>query len=376
MSLCPVCEKADLVRQDQTVDLVETLTGWEAATSARFPPSLWARFRALEKTVLHSCPACRFGRFEPIVTGDADFYRAIETDQYYNSKKWEFERAIRRIVRSGARSVLDAGCGSGYFLSALREVAPDLRLVGSELDSSLLGEVQAKGFETISGDSDSVARSDHRFDVVCTFQTLEHVEDPLAFLSTYLGLLRPNGELILSTPDQDGPIRHFDAALTEVPPHHVTRWTAKTFEALLPRLGLDCVLVEREPLPAYLFDGYLPVAWREGCWPAEILDPLAKAVGEVCRGVRRRVLKESAVTPCVRRPGSYDPGRRTEAELITVSSFLRTCRDALRIPSRVRRIDADLARIWSERPATLRISAPSWRSSRTSCGGLPTRLER
>ena len=107
--------------------------------------------------------------------------------------------------------------------------------------------------------------------MVCTFQTLEHVEDPLAFLSTYLGLLRPNGELILSTPDQDGPIRHFDAALTEVPPHHVTRWTAKTFEALLPRLGLDCVLVEREPLPAYLFDGYLPVVWREGCWPAEIL---------------------------------------------------------------------------------------------------------
>jgi 2-polyprenyl-3-methyl-5-hydroxy-6-metoxy-1,4-benzoquinol methylase len=280
MSLCPVCERADLVRQDQTVDLVETLAGWEAATSARFPPSLWARFRALEKTVLHRCPACRFGRFEPVVAGDADFYRAIATDEYYNVDKWEFERAIRRIVRSEARSVLDAGCGSGHFLTALRDAAPDLQLVGSEMDTSLLGDVRAKGFETISGDLDSVARSPDRFDVVCAFQTLEHVEDPLAFLLTYLGRLQPNGELILSTPDQDGPIRHFAAALTEVPPHHVTRWTSEAFETLLPRLGLDCVLVEREPLPAYLFDAYLPVVWREGCWPAEILDPLATAVGE------------------------------------------------------------------------------------------------
>jgi 2-polyprenyl-3-methyl-5-hydroxy-6-metoxy-1,4-benzoquinol methylase len=266
--------------QEQTVDLVKTLAGWEAATSARFPSSLWERFRALEKTVLHRCPACRFGRFEPVVAGDADFYSAIETSDYYNAEKWEFERAIQRIIRSGARCVLDAGCGSGHFLTALRDAAPGLRLVGSELDGSLLDDVRAKGFETISGDFDSVARSPDRFDVVCAFQTLEHVEDPLAFLSAYLSLLRPNGELILSTPDQDGPIHHFGAALTEVPPHHVTRWTAEAFEALLPRLGLDCVLVEREPLPAYLFDAYLPVVWAAGCWPAAILDPLATAVGE------------------------------------------------------------------------------------------------
>ena len=45
MSPCPVCEKADLVRQDRIVDLAETLAGWEVATSARFPPLLWARFR-------------------------------------------------------------------------------------------------------------------------------------------------------------------------------------------------------------------------------------------------------------------------------------------------------------------------------------------
>ncbi len=79
MSPCPVREKPDLVRQDRIVDLAETLAGWEAATSARFPPLLWARFRALAKTVLYRCPACHFARFEPVVAGDADFYKNISS---------------------------------------------------------------------------------------------------------------------------------------------------------------------------------------------------------------------------------------------------------------------------------------------------------
>jgi hypothetical protein len=45
------------------------------------------RFRALGKTVLYRYPACRFGRFEPVVAGDADFYKAIEINEYYNVQK-------------------------------------------------------------------------------------------------------------------------------------------------------------------------------------------------------------------------------------------------------------------------------------------------
>jgi hypothetical protein len=81
MSPCPVCERADLVRQYRIVDLAETLAGWEVATSARFPASLWARFRALGKTVLYRCPACRFAHFEPVAAVDADFYKNISSRQ-------------------------------------------------------------------------------------------------------------------------------------------------------------------------------------------------------------------------------------------------------------------------------------------------------
>lgn len=293
MSSCPACGQADLLRGSQSVDLAETLAGWEAATQARFPARLWERCRKRGRTVLHTCPACRFARFEPVVAGDTDFYSAIETDGYYNAEKWEFERAIRYIIRSGARSVLDVGCGSGHFLAALRNAAPGLRIVGSELESSVLADVRAKGFETMEGDLGSVACSPERFDIVCAFQTLEHVEDPVRFLSCFLSLVAPGGRVILSTPDADGPIRHFPDALTEVPPHHVTRWTGDAFQALLPALGFEVLTVERESLPAYLLDAYLPIAWDEGCWPADILNPLAEALGESALAFGSECIREA-----------------------------------------------------------------------------------
>src|ERR1700722_14013640 len=85
MSPCPVCERADLVRQDRIVDLAETLAGWEVATSARFPASLWARFRALGKTILYRCPACRFARFEPVAPSTPTSTRILPLDRERDS---------------------------------------------------------------------------------------------------------------------------------------------------------------------------------------------------------------------------------------------------------------------------------------------------
>ncbi len=113
------------------------------------------------------------------------------------------------------------------------------------------------------------------FDVVCVFQTLEHVADPLAFLRALSSLVRPAGTLIVTTPDAAGPIRHFADALTELPPHHLTQWTESAFRAALPRVGAQADLIRHEPLPDYLWDSYLPVLWSEGCWLAPLFDKLA-----------------------------------------------------------------------------------------------------
>jgi len=281
MAICPACQASELTRADQKVNVPDTLARWEQATQVQFPRAAWDFYARPEnaETQLWTCPSCGYGQFEPTVTGNKDFYEAIETSNYYNAEKWEFTRSLREVRRSGARTLLDVGCGSGHFLRKLRAEVPAVSPTGAELNDTLLTVLRGEGFGAMSSDLDQVEQEKRRFDIVCLFQILEHVADPVRFLRAFLNLVGPDGEVIITTPDSNGPIRHFNESLTEVPPHHVTRWTEAAYRALLPRLGFQILSIEREPLPRYLWDSYLPVLWNESIWPSRILDVIARQHG-------------------------------------------------------------------------------------------------
>ena len=67
------------------------------------------------------------------------------------------------------------------------------------------------------------------FDVVCSFETIEHVADPDRTLSGFARVLRPGGALFVSTPNA--------RATTGSPPnpHHRIEWSADDFRTLLER---------------------------------------------------------------------------------------------------------------------------------------------
>jgi SAM-dependent methyltransferase len=98
---------------------------------------------------------------------------------------------------------------------------------------------------------------DESFDAVCMFQVLEHLPDPVAALKSARRLLSSHGVLILGVPDSEGPSRHFPSALTNIPPHHVSRWCESAFRIGMPRLGFRVLRVAREPMPSYMWDFYL-----------------------------------------------------------------------------------------------------------------------
>jgi SAM-dependent methyltransferase len=85
-------------------------------------------------------------------------------------------------------SLLDFGCGSGMFLSYLKQKA---------------GFTQAFGYDEYSeefADKSVLARS---YDCVIAQDVLEHVPDPLAFVRTLHGLVRPGGVIALGTPNAE-----------------------------------------------------------------------------------------------------------------------------------------------------------------------------
>ena len=99
--------------------------------------------------------------------------------------------------------VLDFGCGAGEGTAAMAPHAASI--LGVDVAADAIEHAREHnagpnvGYETIE---DVVPRPGGSFDVVCSFQVLEHVADPDAYLSEARRLLRPGGVLLLATPDR------------------------------------------------------------------------------------------------------------------------------------------------------------------------------
>lgn len=103
------------------------------------------------------------------------------------------------------KSVLDVACGEGYGLSLLAKSAK--RAVGVDYDATTINEANrqygSQSLEFIQGNLFSLPNilKGETFDVVCCFQTIEHVEDHAAFLTALRAVTKPNGKIIVSTPN-------------------------------------------------------------------------------------------------------------------------------------------------------------------------------
>ena len=69
-----------------------------------------------------------------------------------------------------------------------------------------------------------------KFDLICSFEVIEHVPEPKAFLKTCLSLLNDNGVLVLTTPNGDQ-FRHNEWG-SDLPPIHLTEFNRTSFSKL------------------------------------------------------------------------------------------------------------------------------------------------
>ncbi len=97
--------------------------------------------------------------------------------------------------------VLDIGCGYGELLGAYRE-KHGARLTGIEL-----GEYAAKyatdrfGVDIVSMDINGPIRMDRNFDLIFLIAVIEHVLDPVEVFREIRENLKPDGQLVVLTPD-------------------------------------------------------------------------------------------------------------------------------------------------------------------------------
>jgi SAM-dependent methyltransferase len=134
-------------------------------------------------------------------------------------------------------TILDVGCGLGYLTYALHQSGYE----ATGIDISLEAIQQARkiyGNYFVCDDFFLFKGSEGGYDVICMLELIEHVDNPKAYISKALMLLKPGGLLIVTTPNRSFFTKE---ALwnTELPPVHLNWFSEDGIRSLAENLSLS-----------------------------------------------------------------------------------------------------------------------------------------
>jgi SAM-dependent methyltransferase len=143
---------------------------------------------------------------------------AIDTDPFGAVERFVPEEAPGSLIEAEhearyrwaapavqGRAVLDAGCGVGYG-TAILAGAGAARAVGIDISPEAIEHAhdrygEAGGF--VVGDLQALPFADDTFAAAVCFEAIEHVADPSRALDELRRVLRPDGLLLISSPNRD-----------------------------------------------------------------------------------------------------------------------------------------------------------------------------
>lgn len=236
---CPICNLI-LTKTRKTYSTNELIKLWNIDFSEGLILELKSQ---TEETSLYECDSCKLGIFLPLLFGTPNFYNElISKTGYYVDDKWDFTEALKEA--NGALKILEIGCGSGIFLDKCKALG--IECYGTEYNQEAVKIVESKGITIL----DEKELNDRRetFDAVFSFHVLEHAEDPISFIEFQASMVKPSGKICISVPNQDGPIKYIEPCISNMPPHHLTRWKLKTLKVIGEKMQLKIDRVSYEPL--------------------------------------------------------------------------------------------------------------------------------
>jgi 2-polyprenyl-3-methyl-5-hydroxy-6-metoxy-1,4-benzoquinol methylase len=234
---CPLCKtKGTHLYNIKRQSIIEKL---EFYYSEKLPRHLVIRDYQMLR-----CDNCRLEYSIPLKPGNRTFYNWITSHEaYYPHRRWEWSFFLDRLKLSnkGRVRLLEVGCGAGAFLE-MALTLPDMQPVGLDTNMTAVATCRAKGLQAHCEPLDSFIGNrplkKDKFDFIVSFHCLEHVSDPLQFVSCMLSGLKPRGSVFLSTPYSPMSFENLWFDPLNHPPHHLTRWNSSSHEELARRLGV------------------------------------------------------------------------------------------------------------------------------------------
>ena len=201
-----------------------------------------------EKFHLCKCNSCGFVFAKKIPTpielekyydgyGRNDYLSPI-TIKMYNEILDKFEKNRK------TNNILDVGCGIGYFLEEAKK--RNWNVYGTEYTDKAVEICTAKGINIVKGKLNPENYENIEFDIITSFEVLEHINNPIEELNNFNKLLRKGGIVYLTTPNFNSLLRYRLKADYGVIcyPEHLCYYTPKTLKKVFEVTGFKTKKIE------------------------------------------------------------------------------------------------------------------------------------
>jgi SAM-dependent methyltransferase len=135
--------------------------------------------------------------------------RKDPTHEFYADRATDVAKMddrMRRLadacLKAKPRSIIDIGCGRGFLLKQLIERDPSLQAYGVEVSPAQAREARSAGITVFEQNVETgIPLPEASVDVAVVGEVIEHLFDPDACIEEMHRILRPDGMLIVTTPN-------------------------------------------------------------------------------------------------------------------------------------------------------------------------------
>ncbi len=203
-----------------------------------------------------ACPKCRtvYASPRPEASLLGEYYKQSKNYAFWYEHVFPASEAARRKSIFGPRAemvseivkrhqvscgtLLEIGAGFGTFGQEIKALDIFERVIALELTPTLAGKCRERGLEVLECPVEEASLTGIQADVVVSFETLEHLFDPLEVLQSCFNVLNPGGVILLSCPNMLG----FDTMTlgelsSSVGGEHINMFNPHSVALLLERAG-------------------------------------------------------------------------------------------------------------------------------------------